>query len=45
VKLSGPSYSDWYWGFVRHLAVGTLIVLAIVGLMLVISALWNAVAN
>ena len=39
VKLSGPSYWDWYWGVVRRTLTVAPIILAIIGLIVLISEL------
>jgi hypothetical protein len=45
VKLSGPGYWDWYGGVVRRTAILVPIILAIVGLFVLISELWNGSSN
>ena len=45
VKLSGPGYWDWYWGMARRTAILVLSILAIVGLLALISELWNGTSN
>jgi hypothetical protein len=41
VKLSGPGYWDRYWERVRLTSILVPIILAIVGLFVLISALWT----